>query len=77
MSIVVETEALVTYTCTLSEKDSQKVIKYAKKHNLSLEGAVEKLYWGSEDTIDLYKNSVESDFSTQDITSATLEGEDE
>ena len=61
--IIAEAEATVTYTCYLSEKDSKEVKSYAKKNSLTLREAVEELY--SQYKIDLYKQSTESDFSTE------------
>ena len=63
--IIVETTATVTYTCWLSEEDSQKVIDYADENGLDLKEAVAELYADSE--IDLYNNSIDSDFSTESI----------
>ena len=58
-----EVEGTVTDTCYLSEKDSKEVKSYAKKNGLTLREAVEELY--SQYKIDLYKQSTESDFSTE------------
>lgn len=69
--IIVEVEAAVTYTCYLSEKDSKEVKSYAKKNDLTLREAVEELY--SQYKIDLYKQSTESDFSTEKFNSAYKE----
>lgn len=69
--IIVEVEATVTYTCYLSEKDSKEVKSYAKKNDLTLREAVEELY--SQYKIDLYKQSTESDFSTEKFNSAYKE----
>lgn len=72
--IVVEVTALVNYTCYLSEEDSIKVRKYAEEHDCELTEAVMELYMLGD--IDLYKESVESDFCTQSIDNADEEGED-
>jgi hypothetical protein len=66
--IIVEVKATVTYTCYLSEKDSKEVKSYAKKNDLTLREAVEELY--SQYKIDLYKQSTESDFSTESFNDA-------
>lgn len=66
--IIVEVEATVTYTCYLSEKESKEVKSYAKKNDLTLREAVEELY--SQYKIDLYKQSTESDFSTESFNDA-------
>ena len=72
--MIVETTATVTYTCWLSEEDSQKVIDYADKHNLELKEAVAELYTNNE--IDLYDNSTDSDFSTESIDSVRRKEDD-
>lgn len=70
----VEVVAKVTYTCNLSYKDEKKVIKYIKDNpdefefmtnEKSILSAVEFLYNNGE--LDLYDDSVESDFSTEEI----------
>nr|DAJ44875.1 MAG TPA: Arc-like DNA binding domain protein [Caudoviricetes sp.] len=66
--IIVEVEATVTYTCYLSEKESKEVKSYAKKNDLTLREAVEELY--GQYKIDLYKQSTESDFSTESFNDA-------
>ena len=58
-------EAKVWYTCTLNEEDEKKVKNYAEENEISLEEAVWDLYGNTE--IELYENSVESDFSTESI----------
>lgn len=66
--IIAEVEATVTYTCYLSEKESKEGKSYAKKNDLTLCEAVGKLY--SQYKIDLYKQSTESDFSTESFNFA-------
>lgn len=63
--MIVEVEALVTYSCYLSDEDEQKVTKLAEQNDISLKEAAEILYNNAE--IDLYQDSRESDFSTQDF----------
>ena len=63
--LTVETTAIVTYTCYLTEEDSEKVINYADENGLELTEAVAELYSNAE--IDLYHESTESDFSTESI----------
>ena len=65
MILVVETTAIVTYACYLTEEDSEKVINYADENGLELTEAVAELYENSE--INLYHESTESDFSTESI----------
>ena len=66
--ITVEVTASVMYTCELTEEDEEKVKAFAEENDVDLEFAVWELYSASE--INLYKNSVESDFSTESIDSA-------
>jgi hypothetical protein len=66
-------EATVTYACWLSEEDEQKVRDYIGDTDLSTADAVMELYDAGK--IDLYKNSTESDFSTNYITSIYREDE--
>jgi hypothetical protein len=66
--ITVEVTASVMYTCELTEEDSEKVKAFAEENDVDLEVAVWELYCGNE--IHLYKNSVESDFSTESIDAA-------
>jgi hypothetical protein len=66
--ITVEVTASVMYTCELTAEDEEKVKAFAKENDVELATAVWELYSGSE--INLYKNSVESDFSTERIDDA-------
>jgi hypothetical protein len=66
--ITVEVTARVSYTCQLTAEDEEKVKAFAEENDVDLEEAVWELYTVGE--IDLYENSVESDFSTQGIDSA-------
>ena len=66
--ITVETTASVMYTCELTEEDEEKVKIYAEENDMTLTEAVDALYCAGE--INLYKNSVESDFSTESIDAA-------
>lgn len=63
----VQVTALVTYTCCLDEDDVAKVQEYAEENECELEEAVFSLYADGE--IDLYKESTESDFSTESVDS--------
>lgn len=63
--LIITAEAIVTYTCTLSEEDSQKVRDYIGDTDLSFEDAVLELYFDGE--INLYKNSFSTDFATERI----------
>lgn len=65
MALVAMVEATVTYACRLSEKDEQKVREYIGDTDLSVEDAIMELSYAGE--IELYKNSTESDFSTNYI----------
>ena len=59
--------ARVLYCCYLTDNDSKKVRSYAKKHNMNLCEAVDELY--ADNKIDIYADSTESDFSTENIES--------
>ena len=63
--IIVEVTATVQYTCELSEHDSEKVKEYAEENEVEWTEAVIELYNSGE--IYLYRNSTESDFSTNSI----------
>lgn len=73
--IKVEVKAEVTYTCFLSKEDSEKVKKYAEENDCDLKTAVEELYINAplNESIELYKDSVESDFSTEEFVYAQEE----
>jgi hypothetical protein len=66
--ITVEVTASVLYTCELTTEDEEKVKAFAEVNDVDLEVAVWELYCANE--IHLYKNSVESDFSTESIDAA-------
>lgn len=66
--ITVEVTASVMYTCELTTEDEEKVKEFAEENDVDLEVAVWELYSVGE--INLYKNSVESDFSTERIDQA-------
>ena len=71
MALIVMVEATVTYACRLSKEDEQKVRDYIGDIDLSIDDAVMELYCDGK--IDLYKNSTESDFSTNYIISVDRE----
>lgn len=73
MALVAMVEATVTYACWLSEEDEQKVLDYIGDTDLSVADAVMELY--CEGKINLYKESTESDFSTNYIISVDREDE--
>lgn len=66
--ITVEVTASVMYTCELTTEDEEKVKEFAEENDVDLAVAVWELYSVGE--INLYKNSVESDFSTERIDDA-------
>jgi hypothetical protein len=66
--ITVEVTAEVLYTCELTAEDEEKVKAFAEENDVELASAVWELYSVGE--INLYKNSVESDFSTERIDDA-------
>ena len=60
--------ASVTYCCELDDKDQQKieeVMELEENQDRTIEDIVMELYQDGE--IDLYAESVESDFSTEEI----------
>lgn len=64
----VVTTAIVTYCCELDDKDQQKieeVMELEENQDRTIEDIVMELYQDGE--IDLYAESVESDFSTEEI----------
>lgn len=65
MALIAMVEATVTYACRLSKEDEKKIREYIGDTDLSIDDAVIELY--NEGKIDLYKNSTESDFSTNYI----------
>ena len=73
MALIAMVEATVTYACKLSEEDEKKIREYIGDTDLSTADAIMELY--DVGKIDLYKNSTESDFSTNYITSVYREDE--
>lgn len=76
----IEAVATVTYTCELSDEDEEKVVKYIKDNpdefefmtdKESILAAVNILY--NDSKLDLYDDSVESDFSTEEINWSEFE----
>ena len=62
----------VWYSCTLSDEDTRKVIKYAKENDCEYEEAVSALYYKCE--INLYDTFVESDYTTEEIEEVRIDG---
>ena len=71
--LAVTVEAVVTYTCFLDEEDSARVKEMAEEYDLTLEEAVRWLYNSNE--LNLYRNSVESDFATDEIVQVEEDAE--
>lgn len=76
MGMKIQATAMVTYTCELSDEDIAKIKRYIDSNSLycmdgeeyqeeEILNAVREL--SSDCEIDLYKQSIESDFSTVDI----------
>ena len=65
MALVVMVEATVSYACRLNAEEEKKIREYSENNYLDIEEAVLELY--NEGEIDLYKDSTESDFSTNCI----------
>ena len=57
--------AEVWYACELMEEDEQKVREFMKSEDVSVAYAVRELWMRNE--IEIYTNSTESDFRTQEI----------
>ena len=75
MALIAMVEATVTYACRLSNEDEKKIREYIGDTDLSIDDAVIELY--NEGKINLYKNSIESDFSTNDVTEVYEYNEEE
>ena len=76
----IEAVARVCYTCQLSDENEKMVIKYIKDNpdefefmtdKESILAAVDILY--NDSKLDLYNDSVESDFSTEEINWSEFE----
>lgn len=66
--MIVTTTATVQYACYLTDEEEEKVLEYAEAHpNMELTEVVDELWAAGE--IDLYRESVETDFSTESIDS--------
>lgn len=63
----VEVEARVLYTCELSAEDEEIVRDYVEENGGDFSTAVWECYYNNK--INLYYNSTESDFSTEEIIS--------
>ncbi len=63
--IRVETTAEVITTCYLTNEDEKEVRDFMEKYNCDLEYAVNMLFWTNK--LDIYNNSIESDFRTESI----------
>lgn len=57
--------AEVWYACELTEEDEQKVREFMESEGVDVDYAVRELWMRNE--IEIYTNSVESDFSTKEI----------
>lgn len=76
----VEAVGTIYYTCELSDEDEEKVVKYIKENPEEFEymivdeAIVEavKILWNNGE-IELYENSVESDYSTEEINWSEFE----
>ena len=76
----VEVVGTIHYTCTLSDEDEEKVVRYIKDNPEEFEfmdseeaitTAVNILYGDSE--IELYNNATESDYHTEEINWSEFE----
>lgn len=57
--------AEVWYACELTEEDEQKVREFMENEGVDVDYAVRELWMRNE--IEIYTNSVESDFHTKEI----------
>ena len=57
--------AEVWYACELTEEDEQKVREFMESEGVDVDYAVRELWMRNE--IEIYTNSIESDFSTEKI----------
>lgn len=65
--MVVRTTATVEWICYLRDEDADEVREYAERENCTLKEAVAELHFGGD--IDLYDESYEADFTTDNIDS--------
>lgn len=71
--MIVTTTATVQYACYLTDEEEQKVFDYIEEHpGMTLVEAVDELWAQGE--IDLYRESTESDFSTESIDAVDVGG---
>lgn len=63
--IELTTIAEVWYACELTEEDEQKVREFMESESVDVNDAVRELWMRNE--IEIYTNSIESDFCTQKI----------
>lgn len=63
--IELTTIAEVWYSCELTEKDEQKVREFMESEGVDVDYAVRELWLRGE--IEIYTQSVESDFNTKEI----------
>ena len=71
--MTIEVTAEVNYTCYLDDDKSKLVMDYANENNCTLEEAVWQLqFCNPYKSIEIYDNSVESDFSTESIDNVEL-----
>lgn len=70
--MIVTTTATVQYACSLTDEEEQKILEYVEAHpDMSLTDAVDELWQQGE--IDLYRESTETDFSTESIDSVDVD----
>ena len=73
MEVYVRAE--VWYTCELDDDQARQVVEYMAQNSCSAEYAVEMLYCNHN--FGLYDNSVESDFSTEEIEDVHFDEDDD
>ena len=67
--------ATVWYTCELDDDQAREGVEYMAKNDCSAEEAVDVLYYKGD--FGLYDNSMESDFSTEEVESVEFDPEDD
>lgn len=67
--MVVMVRATVWYACSLDEEQEKMVRDYAKENNVDFTEAVDALCCDLNTDFELYKDSKESDFRTDEIES--------
>lgn len=65
--MVVNVKATVWYACYLDEEQEKMVREYARKNNVDFRDTVDALCCNPNFDFELYNDSLESDFQTEEI----------